>query len=129
MPSREDLWKQYQINVDLYKHYLKLTIELNVFYYAITGAIISYYFANTENGLLRFALLLPMLMSAMLAGLFFYGSILNRVSREEMFQIRDALELRVAPDFVILSWFLRISAVLMAIVSLGLLGIVCGWFG
>jgi|GEM_PF-4395242 len=39
--SKEDLWKQYEISVDLYKHYLKLTIEINVFYYAITGAIVN----------------------------------------------------------------------------------------
>jgi len=43
---RNALWKQYEISVDLYKHYLKLAIEINVFYYAITGAIVSYYFAH-----------------------------------------------------------------------------------
>ena len=66
--SKDDLWKQYEISVDLYKHYLKLTIEINVFYYAITGAIVSYYFAHrAEAPDIRFALMLPILMSVLLA--------------------------------------------------------------
>jgi cytochrome b subunit of formate dehydrogenase len=96
--SKDDVWKQYEINVDLYKHYLKLTIEINVFYYAITGAIVSYYFAHRmEAPDIRFALMLPILMSVLLALFFIYGSIMNRYSRDEMFRVRDALGLRVSP--------------------------------
>jgi hypothetical protein len=49
-PTREDLWKQYEVHVDLYKHYLKLSVEVNVFYYAITGALLSYFFAHQSGG-------------------------------------------------------------------------------
>lgn len=119
--SREDLWKQYEISVDLYKHYLKLVIEMNVFYYAITGAIVSYYFAHrTEEPEIRFALVLPILMSLLLAGFFIYGSIMNRFSRVDMFRIRDALGLRVAPEFAVLSWLLVIFAALMGLVAISL---------
>jgi hypothetical protein len=40
------LWRQYLILVDLYKYYLDIAWKVSVWYYAITGAILSYYFAN-----------------------------------------------------------------------------------
>ncbi len=125
--SKDDLWKQYEINADLYKHYLKLAIEMNVFYYAITGAIVSYYFAHrTDAPEIRFALMLPILMSILLAGFFVYGSIMNRYSREEMFRVRDALGLRVAPEFAVLGWLLVLFAALMVLVALSLGAILFG---
>ena len=125
--SRDDLWKQYEIQVDLYKHYLKLAIEMNVFYYAITGAIVSYYFAHkADQPDMRFALTLPILMSVLLSIFFIYGSIMNRYSREEMFRIRDALGLRVAPEFAVLSWLLIIFAILMGLVAISLSALLFG---
>lgn len=125
--SKDDLWKQYEISVDLYKNYLKLAIEINVFYYAITGAIVSYYFAHhMESPEIRFALLLPILMSVLLALFFIYGSIMNRHSRDEMFRVRDALGLRVAPEFAVLSWLLIVFAALMMLVALSLGAILFG---
>jgi len=115
--TREDLWRQYEIHVDLFKHYLKLTIEVNVFYYAITGALLSYYFGHRSEESIRFALVLPLLMSVMFGCFFIYGAILNRTSRIEMFRVRDALGLQVAPEFAVLGWFLAISAVLMLAVA------------
>jgi hypothetical protein len=125
--TRDDLWKQYEISVDLYKHYLKLAIEINVLYYAVTGALLSYYFAHKADGPIRFALVLPLLMSVMLGGLFIYGAILNRISRAEMFRVRDGLRLQAAPDFAVLSWFLSICATLMLSVSVGLAALISGW--
>jgi len=125
--SKDDLWKQCEISVDLYKHYLKLTIEINVFYYAITGAIVSYYFAHRmEAPDIRFALMLPILMSVLLALFFIYGSIINRYSRDEMFRVRDALGLRVAPEFAVLGWLLVVFAALMVLVALSLGAILFG---
>lgn len=125
--SKDDLWKQYEISVDLYKHYLKLAIEINVFYYAITGAIVSYYFAHRmEAPEIRFALMLPILMSVLLTLFFVYGSIMNRYSRDEVFRVRDALGLRVAPELAVLGWLLIVFAALMALVALSLGAILFG---
>ena len=104
--TRDDLWRQYEIKVDLYKHYLKLTIEINALYYAITGALLSYYLAHRSNSTVRFALILPLLMSILFGLLFIYGAILNRLSRAEIFRVRDALGLHVAPDLAVLGWLL-----------------------
>ena len=63
MDARELLWKQYNLNVGLYRGYLELVVKMNVFYYAVTGAILSYYFAHAAEPLVKWSLLLPLAMS------------------------------------------------------------------
>jgi hypothetical protein len=118
--SRELLWRQYSMAIDLFKHYLKLAVELNVFFYAITGGVISYYFAHSAEKLIPYALLLPILMSIFFALFFLYGAYLMRYLRQEVFDIRDALQLKTAPDLQVLSFFLVVSALLMVVVAIGL---------
>lgn len=119
MDNRELLWRQYQLNVELYKGYLDLVVKINVFYYAITGAILSFYFAH-QNDLTKLSLLLPLLMSVTLGAFFMIGAWLARVSREETFRIRDALGLMAAPEIGVLILLLGIFAVLMFVVAGGL---------
>ncbi len=61
--DKDLLWKQYQMSIDLYKQYLDLVIKFNVFYYAITGAFLSYYFSHLSSDLVRWSLVFPMIMS------------------------------------------------------------------
>jgi hypothetical protein len=119
-PTRAELLRQYEISVDVYKHHLKLAIELNVFYYAITGALLSYYFAHATEQLMRWSLLLPLVMSALFACLFVYGGIQQNVTRTDVFQIRDALGFKVAPETLVLSILLYILAALMIVVGCAL---------
>lgn len=119
MDDRELLWRQYQLNVDLYKGYLDLVVKMNVFYYAVTGAILSYYFAN-QNDLTQLSLALPLLMSLALGTFFVIGAWLARVPREEIFKIRDALGLIAAPEIGVLILLLWVFAVLMFVVGAGL---------
>lgn len=122
MDDRELLWRQYQLNVDLYKGYLDLIVKINVFYYAITGAILSFYFAN-QNDLTKLSLLLPLLMSVTLGVFFIVGAFLARVPRKETFRIRDVLGLMAAPEIGVLILLLGIFAVLMFVVASGLVWI------
>lgn len=119
--DKEFLWRQYQINIDLYKHYLELTLKFNVFYYAVTGAILSFYFSQSDINLIRFALLLPIVMSIGFGIFFFYGAKLMAIVRVELFEIRDALEFYSAPDVNVLSFLLRLSALLFFVVAFCLL--------
>jgi hypothetical protein len=43
MDAPELLWRQYALSVDLYKFYMDLVVKFNVFYYAVTGAILSFF--------------------------------------------------------------------------------------
>lgn len=46
--EREILWRDYALSADLYKFYLDLVVKVNVFYYAITGGIASFCFAQQQ---------------------------------------------------------------------------------
>ncbi|HTC90447.1 MAG TPA: hypothetical protein VK686_19205 [Bryobacteraceae bacterium] len=123
-PTQDILWKQYELHVGLYKEYLNLLLKFNAFYYAATGAILSYYFSKPEIPWMRFSLLFPCVMSVALSLLFFYGASQSEYTRQELFQIRDRLGLDTAPEYAVLKVFLWISAVLMVVVAISLLGIV-----
>lgn len=125
MDNRELLWRQYQLNVDLYKGYLELVVRMNVFYYAVTGAILSFYFAN-QNELTQFSLFLPFLMSVALGGFFVLGAWLARIPRDETFRLRDTLGLIAAPEIGVLICLLSIFAILMFVVAGGLAWLM--WF-
>lgn len=123
-PTSNILWQQYELHVDLYKHYLKLLLEFNIFYYAATGAILSYYFSKPELPWMRYSLLFPVLMSLGFAAIFFYSANRAGITRKEVFAIRDDLGLRSAPEYAVLQVFLWVSAGLMLAVGLSLLAIV-----
>lgn len=120
MEVSELLWRQYQQNIDLYKFYMDLTIKFNVFFYAVTGAIVSFALAQHDgNDLIRFSLLLPLVMSLSFAGFFVYGGVLMRVLRRETFAIRDALQLQAAPDVGVLSVLLYLFAFVFLLIAIG----------
>lgn len=120
MEVSELLWRQYQQNIDLYKFYMDLTIKFNVFFYAVTGAIVSFALAQHDgNDLVRFSLLLPLVMSLSFAGFFVYGGVLMRVLRRETFAIRDALQLQAAPDVGVLSVLLYLFAFVFLLIAIG----------
>lgn len=58
-------WENYKHQVEIHRSYLDLVIKINAFYYAITGAIVSFYFLHIDKEpLVNFSLLLPLIMSA-----------------------------------------------------------------
>lgn len=113
------LWKQYAQTVELYKFYMDLVVKLNVFYYAVTGGILSFYFGNPGIENIKFSLILPIVMSLAFAGFFIYGGYLMKALRTDVFEIRDALSLKVAPDVGVLANLLYIFAVVFIIVAFG----------
>ena len=125
MERVEMLWRQYSQNIELYKFYMDLVIKFNVFYYAVTGAIISFFFANPDIENLKYSLVLPLIMSVAFSGFFIYGAILMKHLRMEVFQIRDDLELKVAPDVGVLSVLLYIFAGVFSFIALGSAYVLC----
>lgn len=119
MDKSDLLWRQYSQNVELYKFYMSLLIQLNTFYYAITGAIFSFYFANASIPNIKYSLVLPLIMSMGLIIFFVYGAILMQVLRNEVFEIRDALGLNAAPDLGVLTVLMSIFALVFLAVSFG----------
>jgi len=117
VPDKDLLWKQYQLQVDLFKFYLELTVKFTAFYFAATGAILSFYFSRTDVSLIRYSLLFPIFMSLGFGAIYIYGAVLLRVTRQDIFDLRDKLDLEVAPDTNILGALLIVTALLMFIVA------------
>ena len=122
-PSSDILWKQYALHVDLYKFYLDLVVKINAFYYVITGSILTYYFQHTTDGLARCALLLPMLFSFGIGGIFFWGAFQLRHTRDEVFAIRDRIGLDTAPELQTLVIFLWVFGAIILLVGFSLAGL------
>jgi hypothetical protein len=122
-PSEDLLWKQYELETGLYKHYLELILKFNTFYYAVTGAIVSFYFTKADVPLAKYALLFPILMGIVFGVVFVFAVIALQISRETVFNIRDKLNLEAAPEINVLGALLAMSALLQFVVAGALL-----WF-
>jgi len=120
LSNQEMLWRQYNLQIELYKYYLDLAIKANSFFYLITGGILSFYFANASFPLIKYSLLLPVLMSVAFGGIFLYGSFLVGVVRSEIFTLRDQLGFDTAPDIYPLIISLRVFGVVFLIVALSI---------
>jgi hypothetical protein len=117
MDDKELLWKQYELNVNLYRSYLELAIKVNIFYHAITEGILSFYFANQDKGFIKYSLVFPLVMSIAFACFFIFGAERSRITRREIFSLRDKLGFEAAPEMLTLMVFLVISAFLFILVA------------
>lgn len=119
-PSPDLLWKQYELHVDLYKHYLELSLKFNLFYYAVTGGILSFYFSNTSDfGVPRYLLLVfPVLLSLGFGAFFIYAASLVKVTREEIKALGKALGFLTFPEIRVLAIILRLSGIMFIVVAL-----------
>jgi hypothetical protein len=69
MSEASDL-KHYEVLAETVRHSMELLLKANVFYYAVTGAILSFYFSRPEPvaPTLRFVLAFPMFMRSRSVG-------------------------------------------------------------
>lgn len=122
--EKSDYWEEYKINIDLYKHYYEMVIKFNIFYYAITGAILSFYFANTQYDLIRYSLVLPFLMSFIFSFYFFYAACRARNFKIHLLELgQKDLGIKSVPEINILKYALKIFGVLQIIVALSILSL------
>lgn len=122
-PDREFVWRQYELHVTLYKEYLDLLLKFNVFFYAVTGAIVSYFLSKPDSPFLKYSLGLPVLMGLFFCGFFLYGANRSKISREEVRSLASALGFNVMPEYRVLTFALRICAALFLVIALGLLAV------
>jgi hypothetical protein len=115
------LWEQYKHCIDLHRSYLDLVIKINVFYYAVTGAIISFYFYNSEDPLMRFSLVLPFLMSIALAIFFYRAASAADVTHSDIEKMATNLGFEVFSVIAaVLAFLLRIFFGLMVVSAIGI---------
>jgi len=126
MSEIEILWKQYDQHITTYKFYLDMLIKLMTMYFAVSGAMLSFYFTKTEIESAKLALYLPWLMSVGLFIFFSVGAYLSTITREDVFSIRDQLELEVSPELGVLTMLLGIFSIVTLLCGIGL-GYVLWW--
>ena len=117
MEEKELLWRRYSLHVDLYKFYFDLVVKLNMLYYGITGALISYYFTSNSNGTIaELSLMFPFLMGLGLVLFFLFGNKTLKVSLDDVEYLagKMALDRYVRTDS--LNYLLKGSIVLILIV-------------
>jgi hypothetical protein len=108
------LWKQYTVYVDLFKFYVDVAWKSTTWFYAITGAILVYYFnnANAANPFLQYALLLPIVLSLALCVMYSLGASQTKDLERRMDYICNELRLVGRPHVNVLRFFLVGSGVL-----------------
>ena len=119
--DKDVLIEHYKINADLYKNYLDLLIKFNISFYAITGAILSFYFYKPEIGVIKYSLLFPFFMSFIFGCFFIYASKLVKFSSDDIGKTCNALGLDTFPEFSVLSVLLKLFAAIFFFTSIFLL--------
>jgi len=115
------LWRQYNVYTDLFKFYVNTTWQVVTWFYAITGAILVYYFDNApKNSYLRYALVLPAVLSFGFSRIFAVGALQNKDLANWFDYIRSQLDLPGRPHVEILHLFLDQSSKLFLVVTIGL---------
>ena len=116
-------WHEFKRAVDMQQSYLELAIKLNLFTYTIIGAIVSFYFTHTEVAMAKYALGLPILLSAALGALFLMGAMFANRLRLNIKASAAELGLRTAPEGILLVMICVIFGAMLVLVFVTLL-----WF-
>jgi hypothetical protein len=113
------LWKQYVVYVDLFRFYVDIAWRGCVWFYAVTGVLLAFYFdrIGQDRPYLAFSLLLPVAFSAGFCVLYRRGARQLADLRIKLDYIRDQLNLPGRPHVEFLYDFLRLAGILFALVG------------
>lgn len=123
-PSPDTLMKQYQMMVDIYKFHFEIVLKFIIFYYAVTGAILSFYLSQPNTGFMRFALVLPIFMGFVFCVFAFFGASQVAPIKNHMVRVTGALHLEPFPNVNLLNrleQMLRVTGVLSCLIAICLI--------
>jgi len=116
-------WKDYEMSVEMHKSYLDFAIKLNLFHYAITGAILSFHFAKESPEVSIIGLFLPMALSLALGCFLLYCVKFAWTLRANIKYRAEILKLHVYPEGIVLVMVCGIFGAVMFSV-----GVVIAWY-
>ena len=121
--DREIIWRQYALHLDLYKFHMDATVKYNIFYFAITGGVVSYVFSTSEQqeGVVKWALLLPIFLSICFMSALIYATFLVQPRKAELENIKDQLKINTVPNMTLLQVITALLSLVHAIVIIGLI--------
>ena len=95
-------WEDFKMSIDLHKFYLELIIKISFYYFAITGAILSFHFKDNSPDVSLYGLLLPLVLSILLGFFLLYGSKLAWNLKKNITKRAEKLNLENHPNGIIL---------------------------
>ena len=98
---------------------------LNVFYYAMTGGIASFCFAQQQVAYTKWALLLPAVMSVCLAVVFGWSAPFATTLRDDNYTLAAKLGITARHEFGPLVFILWIFAALQTVSAIGIVVLLC----
>jgi hypothetical protein len=127
--QNDNLMKQYQMMVDIYKFHFEMVLKFILFYYAITGAILSFYLTQPNAGFMRtYALLLSSVLGFGFSVFAFLGALEVSPMKDHIAEVARDLHLKVFPTEKLmnrLKFMLIVTSVLSSGIAICLLWLVC----
>ena len=112
-------WNRYALHIDLYKFYFDIIIKLNLFYYGITGAILSYYLSKTLNNTqLEYVLFLPIFFGLCFTALCVFGDKSLAYSKADINELALKMDLDIIVNTSSLNYLMRASAIFVGATSI-----------
>jgi len=113
--------ESYKAFVDVFKGYLDTALTANIWFYALTGAVVSYYLKNKEDArYLRFSLILPFVLGILIIVLSMAG--IDQAHLIEGLMIKaSGITLEHVPATEVLVNFFKASIGLISVVCIGLI--------
>lgn len=124
-PDKEATLKQHQMIVDLYKFYFEMLLKFLIFYYAVTGAILSFYLSQPNVGFMRYALVLLIFLSVVFGVFSFWGAYRVGPLSNEILRVTSILGSEVYPDTAFLKYMLDVAGLLFFVIAVGLFVVSC----
>jgi hypothetical protein len=87
-------WQELTIRIEHYKYYLNMALQVNVFFYLVTGGVLGFYLKDPDKSAkppMEFVLLLPILIGSIFGGVFIYGARLQEKALDGIEQVREEL--------------------------------------
>ena len=125
-PSEPELsWRKYSLIAELYKFYLSLIVKANIFYYAVTGAIVSFCVTRSEISYAKYSLVLPFIMSLCFIVIFCQAIKPAQLYRNESHTLSRELKFKTSLNFDALVHVLKAFIVLHITCVIGIVILLC----
>jgi hypothetical protein len=124
--KKQENWNRYALHIDLYKFYFDLIIKINIFYYGITGAILSFYLSKEANNTqLEYILFLPIIFGLSIIALCIFGDRSLLYSKADIANLAHDMEFNIVVDTSALNYIMRASAVIVGVTIVATVYLFC----
>ena len=114
-------WEDYKMSIELHKFYLELIVKISFYYFAITGAILSFHFKNDTPEVSLYGLLLPIVLSIFLGFFLLYGSKLAWNLKINIAKRAEKLKFETHANGIVLFLFCIIFGICMLGIGIALI--------